>query len=275
MPDHIRIVNALAVNEMMNGFIVEADVLIGNVEHLNVLTTVDTISETYAVDIDALMADSAFATGPNISGLEERGIEFLSPLSEVKCENNPALRDDPTVPVAADDVKRLPINPQSKMFDRSAFVYDAEADQFHCPAGKTLSRGGQETRQTAAGPVLNVVYFGDECEGCELAPQCRKNPNGEKGRKLTRDEHETARERHSKRMSRPESSDRYKQRQHFGEMPFAVMKACFDMRRFLLRGLEGVQAEWQWCCTAFNLKKLMTLMAALRAEQYKTAKIER
>jgi transposase len=264
----------LTVNEMTNGFIVEADVLIGNVEHLNVITTVDTISETYAVDIEALMADSAFATGPNISGLEDRIIEFLSPLSEVKCENNPALRDDPTVPVAADDVKRLPINPQSKMFDRSAFVYDAEVDQFHCPAGKTLSRGGQETRQTAAGPVLNVVYFGDECEGCELAPQCRKNPNGEKGRKLTRDEHETARERHSERMSRPASSDRYKQRQHFGEMPFAVMKVCFDMRRFLLRGLEGVQAEWQWCCTAFNLKKLMTLMAALRAEPREITKIE-
>lgn len=39
--------------------------------------------------------------------------------------------------------------------------------------------------------------------------------------------------------------------------------------------VESEVLEWQWCCTAFNLKKLMTLMAALRAEQYKTAKIER
>ena len=76
------------------------------------------------------------------------------------------------------------------------------------------------------------------------------------------------------RMNTPESADRYKQRQHFGEMPFAVIKACFDMRRFLLRGLAGVQAEWQWCCTAFNLKKLMNLQAALRAEQCKMAKNE-
>lgn len=88
-----------------------------------------------------------------------RGIEFLSPLSELKCENNPALRDDPTVPVAAEDVKRLPINPSSKKFDRSAFVYDAEADCFHCPAGKTLSHAGKETRQTAAGPVLHESRF--------------------------------------------------------------------------------------------------------------------
>jgi len=207
-----------------------------------------------------------------ISGLEERGLEFLSPLSEVKCENNPALRDDPAV--AVEDVKRLPINPQSKKIDKLAFVYDAEADQFHCPAGKTLSPAGKETRQTAGGPVVHVIYTTDECGGCELAAQCRKNPDGKGGREVTRDEHEEARERHREQMGKPESADRYKQRQHFGEMPFAVMKVCFDMRRFLLRGLAGVQAEWQWCCTAFNLKKLMNLMAALRAEQCKMAKIE-
>jgi len=44
--------------------------------------------------------------------------------------------------------------------------------------------------------VLHVIYFGDECEGCELTPQCRKNPESEQGRKVTRDEHEEARERH-------------------------------------------------------------------------------
>ena len=36
---------------------------VGNVEHLNVITTVDTIRETYAFDVNTLMADSAFATG--------------------------------------------------------------------------------------------------------------------------------------------------------------------------------------------------------------------
>ena len=140
--------------------------------------------------------------------------------------------------------------------------------------GKTLSRAGEQIRQKAGGPVLHVIYFGDECDGCEPASQCRKNPEAKAGRKLTRDEHEAARERHRERMNQPESSDRYKQRQHFGEMPFAVMKVCFDMRRFLLRGLDYVQAEWQWCCTAFNSKKLMHRLAALRAEQRETAKIK-
>ena len=36
-----------------------------------------------------------------------------------------------------------------------------------------------------------------------------------------------------------------------------VIKAAFDMRRFLLRGIEGVGQEWLWASTAFNLKKLL------------------
>ena len=66
-------------------------------------------------------------------------------------------------------------------------------------------------------------------------------------------------------MQDPAAKERYKQRQHFGETPFTVLKVCFDLRRFLLRGLTGVQAEFQWACSAFNTKKMMTLLAALRA----------
>jgi hypothetical protein len=37
------------------------------------------------------------------------------------------------------------------------------------------------------------------------------------------------------------------------------------MRRFLLRGHEGVRTEFQWACSAFNVKKMMTLLTRLRA----------
>jgi hypothetical protein len=55
-------------------------------------------------------------------------------------------------------------------------------------------------------------------------------------------------------------------RQHFGETPFAVIKTCLDLRRFLLRGIEGVDQEWQWAATAFNLKKRMSRWGELRHE---------
>ena len=70
-------------------------------------------------------------------------------------------------------------------------------------------------------------------------------------------------------MKAPEAKEHYKKRTHIGEVPFAVIKACFSMRRFLLRGIEGVQQEWRWIAMAFNIKKLMEMLRndpALRAK---------
>jgi hypothetical protein len=46
---------------------------------------------------------------------------------------------------------------------------------------------------------------------------------------------------------------------HHCETPFAAIKAAFDMRRFLLRGIEDVGQEWLWTSTAFNVKKFLGL----------------
>jgi transposase len=263
----------LAVNEMLNGFIVDSDVVIGNVEHFCMTTMVETIAADHvvnvdhAVDVNTVMADSAYSCGDNLTQMEEREIELLSPLAEQTCENNPAVRDDPTLPVPDADLDRLPVNRSTKVFDKSAFVYDEDQDCYFCPAGKTLSRRGQETKQRGDRQVVQINYRSDACAGCPLAERCRKNPDARQGRKVTHDEHESARRRHRARMNDPESQERYKARQHFGETPFAVLKVHFDLRRFLLRGIAGVQTEWSWACAAFNLKKLMTLIARLRAAE--------
>ena len=75
---------------------------------------------------------------------------------------------------------------------------------------------------------------------------------------------EPARRRHPKKMQQNAAVNGYARRHQFSETPFAVIKAMFDMRRFLLRGIEGVGQEWQWIATAFNLKKLMRIWETLR-----------
>ena len=37
------------------------------------------------------------------------------------------------------------------------------------------------------------------------------------------------------------------------------------VRQFLLRGLSKVRTEWLWVCTAYNLRKLISAVAVLRA----------
>ena len=255
----------MCVNETLNGFIVEADVMIGNVEHLCLTAMVDTVAAEHDVNVETVMADSAYPTGENLTAMEDRNVELLSPLAEVVCDDNPAVRDDPTQPVPAADVEKLPKNASSKVFDKQAFVYDEQNDCFHCPAGREMPRAGQENKSRAGGTVLTIIYESADCSGCEMASDCRKNVDSKKGRRVTRDEFEPARTRHRERMNDATNRERYKQRQHFGETPFAVLKACFDLRRFLLRGHAGVQTEFQWACTAFNTKKLIALLAALRA----------
>ncbi len=256
----------MAVTETENGFIVGADVLIGNVEHDVLLPMVQEISTIFDVDVETVMGDTAYSAGENLSAAEEANLEILAPLADVKCEANPAPRDDLTQPVATDKLDELPNNPTTKKFDKSAFVYDEAADCYYCPAGKPLPRHGTEKKHRSGSRViLQTVYMCGDCRGCPLADRCRKDPNAVKGRRITHDDHEAARRRQRERMKKPEVQNRYKKRKSIAERPFAVIKAAMDLRRFLLRGIEGVQTEWLWACTAHNLKKLMATEAALRS----------
>ena len=119
--------------------------------------------------------------------------------------------------------------------------------------------------------IERMNYRCRECADCRLGERCRKNPKAKQGRRVTRDGYEAFRRRHNERMRQGDAQERYKRRQHFGETPFAVIKAALDPRRFLLRGIEGVRQEWLWGCTAFNLKKLVSLWGGLRAQLNETS----
>lgn len=255
----------MAVAETENGFIVGADVLIGNVEHLVMMSMIDTIEEDFGTTPRTVLGDGVFGTGANLEAMENREIELLSPPVREQAQDNPAERDDPAEPVADEDLDRLPLNKTTKRFDKQAFVYDKEADCLYCPAGKPLPREGIERVKRNGTTVERVNYRCRECSGCSLAKRCHGNVKTNRGRRVTRDGYEAIRRRHSDRMQEVDARERYKRRLHFGETPFAVLKAALDLRRFLLRGIEGVRQEWLWGCTAFNLKKLIGLWRGLRA----------
>ena len=262
----------MATTETTGGLIVHSDVLIGNVEHDQFSSIVDCIATDFDVDIKRVMADSAYTNGENLTAAEVRDIELIGPVAELQCEDNPADRDDPSQPVVAARVGDLPINPQTRRFDKSAFVYDEETDCYYCPAGKPLPhRTTENTTYRGGKPVQRKVYTCHDCQGCALASQCRKNPEAKRGREVMHDEHEGARRRQRERMKTPAAKEAYGRRQHIGELPFSVIKVRFDMRRFLLRGIEGVGQEWCWASTGFNLTKLMSRWNELRGRLPKLA----
>jgi transposase len=259
----------MAVTETESGFIVGADVLMGNGEHNALLPMVQEISATFDVKVETVMGDTAYSAGENLSGAEAMGIELLAPVADVPCPSNPAHREDPTQPVPAELQDKLPKNPTTKMYDKSAFVYDEQRDCYYCPAGQPLHRKGVEKKHRSHGQIrLEVVYMCHECDGCSQASRCRKDPEAAKGRRITHDAHEPARRRQRERMNQPEVKERFKTRMTTAERPFAILKAQIGLRRFLLRGHSGVRIEWLWGCTAYNFRRLMSILAGMRAENH-------
>ena len=250
--------------EGRGGFIVDATVIVGNVEHTELLPSVDRVIETCGEKPAHVLADGAFATGPNIVGMEARGIEFFSHLPMPAVADNPAIRPDPTQPVAEADRDRLPISPQTRRLDKACFVYDAAADLYYCPQGQPLAFETTKSEIRHGEKSSSRVYRCTACDTCPLKPKCVSDKN-KGGRTVSRDTFTADRERFARQMQTEAARKTYDQRMRIGETPFALIKHVLGLRQFLLRGLEKVQTEWLWTCTAVNLDKLATGLRRIRA----------
>lgn len=252
-----------------SGVIVHAEVIQGNAEYERTLLAVDEIEEACGQRPEEVLADSAFATGPNLKGMEEREIDFYSPLkSNVPQEGNPAKRDDPTQPVKESEFDQLPYRDKKKtQIDKSAFIYVHAEDTYYCPMGKAMPRTKSKGDYRYGQHVRTWIYRCDACCDCPLRSRC-VSPKG-KLRTITRDEYEPYRERLGEKMANGENQEKYNRRIWIAETPFAVLKRVLGLRQFLTRGLSNVDHEWCWACTAFNLKKIVARTIELRA--YATA----
>jgi len=138
------------------------------------------------------------------------------------------------------------------LFDRSAFTYDAENDQYQCPAGQWLP-----LKQVSG---LQRIYAAQgDCVGCPLKSRCTKA----KRRYVTRHVHEAAFERmHQRMQAHPEMMVR---RRSIVEHPFGNLKQwILGNGRFLLRQLRGARSEMALAVNAYNLKRAINVLGARR-----------
>lgn len=248
-----------------NGFILDCDVLAQVNESDALPDSIDRIKETFGEKPATVLTDSGNSTGQNMAAMEERGIELLAPAESHQPQpGNPAHRADPRQPVPEEQWANLPRNPQGQL-DKSCFTYDAEADQYYCPQGKSLPYEQTKPEMRNGERHQRRVYRCADCSGCPLAAACLSS-KAKRGRTVSRDQYEDARERTAARMADPVARQRYNQRPRIAETPFGILKSVMGMRQFLLRGLEKVKTEWRWAATAFNIVKLMRGIGRLRAQ---------
>jgi transposase len=177
---------------------------------------------------DRIAADTAYGTGRMLDWLIERTIEPHVPVRDM------SQRKDGT-------------------FSRGDFAFDAEANVYTCPSGKTL----RTTGSVHDGTTLLYRASTADCGRCPLKPTCCPNTPQ---RKVPRDLHEAARD-HARSLVGTEPYERSRRERKKVEMLFAHLKRHLGFERLRLRGLSGANDEFLLAATVQNLRRLAKLAA--------------
>ena len=137
-------------------------------------------------------------------------------------------------------------------YHKDQFTYDEQSDSFTCPQGQTLHF---VRIQHANGVPLRLYRAsGAVCQACPAFRVCTRAK--EIGRSLAVGQHDAVLRRHRAWMATSAAKEAYRLRKQLVEPVFGIIKEQQMARRFLLRGLVNVAAEWTMLATAFNLRTL-------------------
>jgi len=153
---------------------------------------------------------------------------------------------------------------ESDPYHKDWFVYDEQADTYTCPQEQMLHFAGERRRKGQAGIRIYRASRA-ACRVCPAFGVCTKD--WRHGRVLEATPHDSALRRHRLWMASEEAKTAYRQRKQLPEPVFGILKERQGARRFLLRGLKNVQAEWMLLATAFNLQTLYRIWTSRQANE--------
>jgi transposase len=191
-------------------------------------TMIERSDERFGLKPERLAADTAYGTGRMLDWLIRQDIEPHIPVW------NMSRRKDGT-------------------FSRGDFAYDAEANLYRCPGGKTLKTTGR----VHDGKTILYRASKVDCDRCPLKQRCCPKASV---RKVPRDINEAARD-HARSLVDTEPYEQSRRERKKVEMLFAHLKRHLGFERLRLRGLSGAQDEFLLVATVQNLRRLAKLTA--------------
>jgi len=194
------------------------------------------------------------------------GVETLRALADVGYYNGETLKACETDAIVAyvpqaNRNKRLAAQGR---FTLEAFVYDAAADVYRCPAGALLRPTKGYKRD--AGGKLHVRYASlrSVCKACPLRRKCLAAKAHR--RDIYRWVHEDVIDRHRARMTQADALMR--RRGALAEHPFGTLKCRAGYRHFLLRGFDKVRGEWGLMALCYNFTRVLNILGLNRFIAY-------
>jgi hypothetical protein len=134
-------------------------------------------------------------------------------------------------------------------YHKDRFDYDPVTDSYTCPEGQRLEYIGQ--KQRVQGMVRIYRAARAVCQACPAFRRCVKSRG--QGRSLEIGPHEAALRQHRAKMRTESAKALYRLRKQIVEPVFGIIKEQLGVRRFLLRGLNNVRAEWTLLATLWRL----------------------
>lgn len=216
---------------------VEATRSIRQAEVGSTKTMLTRVKEKFDLRPERLIADTAYGSGPMLDWLVKRKIAPHIPVIDK------AGRTDGT-------------------WSRADFEWDAENNQYICPEGEALKQFRRNYSDPNRGPtgkgVAKYQALKHTCQACPSKPKCCPKADA---RKITREEHEDARDvaRAIRKTRQYKVSSKLRKKV---EMLFAHLKRILGLGRLRLRGPCGANDEFLLAATAQNLRKLAKIFPA-------------
>jgi len=222
--------NVQSVVDEKHGLIVSSDVIAENNDLHQFAEQIEKANEVLERNCQTACADAGYASVDELAKIDERGIKVIVPSAK-----------------QAERVKR------SEPFGKSHFKYDREKDCYICPTGEVLTyRRTEPEKRRLVYRVKRSV-----CRQCRYFGECT---TAKIGRKVTRLVKEDLKQKLEAQYEHPESQKVYNLRKQKVELPFGHMKHNLKVNGFLLRGFDGVKAEFSILSSCFNIARMISIV---------------
>jgi len=200
----------------------------------NLTPMLDEVAETTGRCADENLANSGYYSGKALADADEKGREVL-------------VNKKPTPSRSAE---------KQDEFDVENFDYDEESDRYYCGYGGWLVF--RSKRWDKKKGYYRKYYKCQEYANCPFREQC--SPKG--CRTISVSEFRKSISRQREKQKKPVNVELLKSRKTIVEPVFGNIKHNMGFRRFTVRGIDEVSAQWALICLIVNLKKIYRVWAA-------------
>jgi transposase len=224
--------NAQAVVDANTGVIVGAEVVQEESDNFELVEMLDGVKENVGEVANETVADAGYFSGEELKKAEDSSYEVLVDTTIVEKKGRSECGS-------------------ASGFEIWDFRYNASTDVWLCPKGGVL-KYEREQKHRGKGYVVRVY----RCQGYESCVHRGECSQSKKGRTIGVSPYHLAIVNQLEKQNLVGNKALLKRRKTIVEPVFGIIKQVLNFRRWTVRGLENVRAQWFLLCATINLRKI-------------------